>query len=85
VYFGKPVNKRSFFCTGVSADGGWFGWSGSGDERVVWRGMCGADMCDLFSANAGVVTSLSFTINHPSTNSQIVCSRKDRGDCGCSH
>jgi hypothetical protein len=75
----------------VSAFGGWFSWSvggdgvvGSGDERVVWRGMCDADMCDLFSAIAGVATSLSFTFNPPTTNCHIVCHRKDRGGCGCS-
>jgi len=45
--------------------------------------MCGTDMFDLFSAVAGVVTPHSFTINPPSTNSRIVCRRKDRGGCGC--
>jgi len=30
--------------------------------------MCGADMCDLCPATAGVATSLSFMINPPSTN-----------------
>jgi len=49
---------------GVSAVGGWFGWCaggngvvGSGDGRVVWRGKCGADMCDLFPVTAGEATS----------------------------
>jgi len=53
----------------------------------VWceRGICGANMCDLFLAIAGVETSLSFMINPPSTNSRIVCRRKDRGGYGCSH
>jgi len=46
--------------------------------------MCGTDTCDPFPAAIGVVTSLSFTINPPSTNSRIVCRRKDRGGCGCS-
>ena len=73
----------------MSTVGGWLGWSvggdGSGDRRVVCTGdVYGADMCDLFSAIAGVATSLSFTINPPSTNSRIVCCRKDRSDCGCS-
>jgi len=47
--------------------------------------MCGSDMCDPFSAVVGVAATLSFTINPPSTNSWIVCRRKDRGGCGCSH
>jgi len=46
--------------------------------------MCGTDLRDSLSAAVGVVTSLSFTINPPSTNSQIVCRRKDRGGFGCS-
>jgi len=46
--------------------------------------MYGTDMCDLFTAVAGVVTSLSVMFNHPSTNSWIVCRRKDHGGCGCS-
>jgi len=41
-------------------------------------------MYGLIPAVAGVVTTLSFTINSPSTNSQIVCRRKDRDGCGCS-
>jgi len=41
--------------------------------------MCGADRCGLFPMAIGVATSLSFTINPPSTNSRIVCGRKDRG------
>ena len=56
---------------------------GSGDRRGVWRGMYGAYMCDMFPTIEGGTTSLSFTINPPSTNSQIVCHRKDRGGCGC--
>lgn len=34
--------------------------------------LCGVDMCDLFPAVAGVATSLSFMINHLSTNSRTV-------------
>lgn len=45
--------------------------------------MCGADMCDLFPAAAGMVASLSLTINPPSTNFRIVCRRKERGAFGC--
>jgi len=47
--------------------------------------MCGADMCGSILMASGVATSPSFMINPPSTNSQIVCRRKDRGGCGCSH
>ena len=69
---------------------------GGGDGRVVWKGdvradmrgpfsvNCSADMSGLFSVVVGVMTSLSFKINPPSTNFQIVCRRKDRGGCGCS-
>jgi hypothetical protein len=46
--------------------------------------MYGADRYDLLSVAAGVAISLSFMINPPSTNSRIVCRRKDRGGCGCS-
>jgi hypothetical protein len=45
---------------------------------------CGTDMFDPFPAAPGVMTPLSFTINPPSTNSRIVCRRKDRGGRGCS-
>jgi len=55
------------------------GWS-----VVVTDVSCGGGMCDLFSTTVGVATSLSFTINPPSTNSRIVCRRKNRGGCGCS-
>jgi hypothetical protein len=57
------------------------GWSAvvTGWSAVV---MFGTNMCDPFPAAAGVVTSISFTINPPSTNSRIVCRRKDRGGCG---
>lgn len=34
--------------------------------------LCGVDMCDLFPAVAGVAASLSFMINHLSTNSRTV-------------
>ena len=47
--------------------------------------LCGTNTGDMFSTVAGVVTSISFMINPPSTNSQIVCCRKDRGGCGCPH
>ncbi|KEH18699.1 transmembrane protein, putative [Medicago truncatula] len=56
----------------------WF-WGGS---RSGWLG------CVVrFPAAEGVsvvvvAASLSFTINPPSTNSQIVCDRKDRGGWG---
>jgi len=40
---------------------------------------CGADRYGSFPMAAGVATSLSFTINPPSTNSRIVFCRKDRG------
>lgn len=46
--------------------------------------MCGTDMCEPFPTATGVVASISFTINPPSTNSRIVCRHKDRGGCGCS-
>lgn len=63
-----------------------YGWCeaccGGGDMVVVVGG--GADMCDPVSAAAGVAVSLPFMINPPSTNSWIVCHRKDRGGCGCS-
>jgi len=58
---------------------------GGVDERVVWRGcLCGVDLCGSIPAVAGVAASLSYTINPPSTNSRIVCRRKNRGGCGCS-
>ena len=44
----------------------------------------GPDMCDPVPAVVGVMVSLPFMTNPPSTNSQIVCRRKDRGGCGCS-
>jgi len=46
-----------------------------------WCGgcLCCADMCDPVSTAAGVAVSHPFTINPPSTNSRIVCRRKDRG------
>lgn len=46
--------------------------------------LCGVDMCDLVSTAASVAVSLPFTINPPSTNSRIVCRRKDSGGRGCS-
>jgi hypothetical protein len=56
-----------------------------GDGRVVWRGLCDIDRCDPFPTAACVASSLSFMINPPSTNSRIICRRKDHGGCGCSH
>ena len=41
-------------------------------------------VCGPYPAAAGVASSLSSTINPPSTNFRIVCCRKDRGGCGCS-
>ena len=51
----------------------------------MWRGggLCHTDRCYPFST-VGVAASLSFMINPPSTNSRIVCRRKDHGGCGCS-
>jgi len=46
--------------------------------------VCGPDMCGRISPLAGAATSFSSMINPPSTNSQIVCRRKDRGGCGVS-
>jgi hypothetical protein len=45
--------------------------------------MCGIDMCDPIPTVASVAASLSIMINPPSTNSRIVCHRKDRDGCGC--
>lgn len=39
-------------------------------------------MWSVSDDTAVVAASLSFTINPPSTNSQIVCGRKDRGGWG---
>lgn len=53
----------------------------------VWwcrDGVGGADKCDSIPTAAGVAISLPFMINHPSTDSRIVCHRKDRGGCVCS-
>jgi len=44
-------------------------------------GLRGVDMHDQFPVAAGVVASLSCTINPPSTNFRIVWHRKDRGGC----
>ena len=43
---------------------------------------CGADRCGPFLVVVGVTTPLSFMINLPSTNSRIVCRRKDHGGWG---
>jgi len=51
-----------------------------GVEGVV----CGADLCGMISAAAGMTASFSSMINPPSTNSRMVCRRKDRGVCGVS-
>jgi len=50
--------------------------------KGVW---CVADRCGLILAGAGVVASISYMINPPSTNSRIVCCRKDHGGCGYPH
>lgn len=44
---------------------------------------CGDDLCSPILAVTCVVAFISSTINPPSTNSWIVCCRKDRGGCSC--
>jgi len=53
----------------------WFRWfcPNHFHPYVVWRGVCGANICDPVLTVVGVVASLSFTINPPSTNFRIVC------------
>ena len=41
-------------------------------------------MTQISVATPCEATSFSSTINPPSSNSQIVCRRKDRGGCGAS-
>ncbi|KEH34270.1 transmembrane protein, putative [Medicago truncatula] len=48
----------------------------------VWwcrDGVGGADKCDSIPTAAGVAISLPFMINHPSTDSRIVCHREEAG------
>ena len=60
------------------------GWLVVVTDMCCRGGLRGVDMHDQFPVAAGVVASLSCTINPPSTNFWIVWRRKDRGGCGCS-
>jgi len=64
----------------------WFGWSVGGDG-VIYGGVKGVRWCRSVWSDFGgcrCATYLSSTITPPSTNSRIVCHRKDRDGCGCS-